>query len=308
MAKNFLVFIIFCSSSFFLSLDVNGGEIYNTDVNKTSTSMSKKSKREIAVDSEDNRESNEIPSEGDLASSKSLVKRAPSGFTGMRGKKQSEYTDLSPNALDWGVDDEYSLNDNNRYKKAPSGFHGVRGKKMDQFEYEKSLLDQLFRRLYQENDELENLNVYRPNTPSLYLHNYSDNDEWDENALEKRAPSGFTGMRGKRPLSFPFDGGKRTPNAFFGVRGKRDFKRSAAEQFQPEFLGFRNKFVGVRGKKDSNALNLHRLESQMLGSPVSNNYRSLTRFLIDAPEFMSLKRAPAGFVGMRGKREASRDD
>ncbi|XP_055850048.1 tachykinins isoform X2 [Episyrphus balteatus] len=298
MAKNFLVLVIFCSSSLFLSLNVNGDEIYTDTVNKTSTAISKKSKRAVGLDSLESRESNELPSRDDLGSSSSFAKRAPSGFTGMRGKKQYEYTDLSPNSLDWSFnDDDYNLNDI-RYKKAPSGFNGVRGKKMDQLEYEKSLLDQLFRRLYEENDDFEDMSAYSRSNTAL--------DEW-ENTIDKRAPSGFTGMRGKRPLSFPFDGGKRTPNAFFGVRGKRDYKRSAAEQFQPEFLGFRNKFVGVRGKKDSNTAKLHRLETQMLGLPV-NNYRSLSRFLIDSPEYMSLKRAPSGFVGMRGKRQASRDD
>lgn len=40
----------------------------------------------------------------------SVVKRAPMGFMGMRGKKEYEYTDLD--------------------KKALQGFHGVRGKKI----------------------------------------------------------------------------------------------------------------------------------------------------------------------------------
>ncbi|XP_055907522.1 tachykinins isoform X2 [Eupeodes corollae] len=302
MAKNYLALVMFLSSTFFLVLDVNGDEVFSDVVNKTSTGISKKSKRAIGMDNEETRESNELTSRDDLGS---FAKRAPSGFTGMRGKKYYEYSDPSPNALDWSFDDDFSVNDI-RNKKAPSGFNGVRGKKMDQLEYEKSLLDQLFRRLYQENNDFNDLSVYRSDTP-LYSHGYSENDGWAENALDKRAPSGFTGMRGKRPLDFPFDGGKRAPNAFFGVRGKRDYKRSTAEQFQPEFLGFRNKFVGVRGKKDSNAAKLQRLESQMLGLPL-NSYRSVSRFLIDSPEPMSFKRAPSGFVGMRGKREVSRDD
>lgn len=306
MEKNFLIFLIFCSSSFFLFLDVNGDEISNTNVNNTKLTMSKKSKRAVGLESEDSRESLEAPLKHDFGNLNSFVKRAPSGFTGMRGKKEFKLTDLSPNGLDWNIDDENSANDV-RYKKAPSGFQGVRGKKMDQFEYEKSFLDQLFRKLYQDDDEdLDNTSGYRPNIP-LYSHAYSDNDDWEDNDMEKRAPSGFTGMRGKRPLSFPFYGTKRAPNAFFGVRGKRDFKRSAAEQFQPEFLGFRNKFVGVRGKKDSKEHQLNKIESNMLGWP-ANSYRSLSKFLIDSPELMSFKRAPAGFLGMRGKRQVEIDD
>lgn len=55
-----------------------------------------------------------------------FVKRAPSGFFGMRGKKDYEYTEFQ------APDKKFLLNYPIRYvpKRAPSGFMGMRGKKL----------------------------------------------------------------------------------------------------------------------------------------------------------------------------------
>lgn len=95
---------------------------------------------------------------------------------------------------------------------------------------------------------------------------------------DKRAPSGFMGMRGKKEFDDYMN--KRTPSGFFGVRGKKNYdtfidetKRAPPSGFfgmrgkkQPARSGFfgmrgkkypyefRGKFVGVRGKKSSNEI------------------------------------------------------
>ncbi|KRT81678.1 hypothetical protein AMK59_5853 [Oryctes borbonicus] len=85
--------------------------------------------------------------------------------------------------------------------------------------------------------------------------------------FEKRVPSGFLGLRGKKFYDYMgFDDDetpfyeKRVPSGFFGLRGKREFedeieddKRAAPEN---RFFGMRGKkmparngFFGMRGKK-----------------------------------------------------------
>lgn len=72
---------------------------------------------------------------------------------------------------------------------------------------------------------------------------------------EKRAPSGFVGMRGKKQGE-EFDM-KRSPNSgFFGMRGKKEPAKSGffgmrGKKYPYEFRG---KFVGVRGKKMGNEI------------------------------------------------------
>lgn len=101
-----------------------------------------------------------------------LFKRAPSGFFGMRGKK------LSYDGI----------------KRAPYGFTGMRGKKSDLFDeqnhYPMNVAD-----LYELLIKLQNeLNSIRQ------TNHMGDNPlfDGDSNSLEKRAPSGFMGMRGKK--------------------------------------------------------------------------------------------------------------
>lgn len=139
----------------------------------------------------------------------SHLKRAPSqAFFGMRGKK---YYDN---------------------KRAPSGFMGVRGKKHN-IEYQENdddLQAELFRDLQQEREKIAGL-----------VKSYIE-------GKEKRKPSGFVGLRGKKSVSnedyYEFE--KRAPMGFQGVRGKKSE--------YPDFIGSDKRvpvagFFGMRGKK-----------------------------------------------------------
>lgn len=179
----------------------------------------------------------------------------------MRGKKEYEYTDYSnandmamgdDHTADWDIDPiqrvtyENELNGGYghllalepRFKKAPSTFYGVRGKKYS--DYDKNRVDSLIQRL--EEDRL------RQSLMQNFLRELVNRQAMPQNDVTKRAPTGFTGMRGKRPavidylyndedgsLAVPFVEEKRGPvNAFMGVRGKKDvnhqaFKRSPLE-------------------------------------------------------------------------------
>lgn len=82
--------------------------------------------------------------------------------------------------------------------------------------------------------------------------------DYDMDEMDKRTPSGFFGMRGKKNYEVVFDETKRAapPSGFFGMRGKKQPARSGffgmrGKKYPYEFRG---KFVGVRGKKMSNDL------------------------------------------------------
>lgn len=117
-------------------------------------------------------------------------------------------------------------------KRAPSGFLGMRGKK-DDFDYPSN--DDLQAELYRD------LQLERERIASL-IEDYMDEKE-------KRQPSGFIGMRGKKSVSNDdyFDAEKRVPMGFQGVRGKKS-------EF-PNFIRTDEKrvpvsgFFGMRGKK-----------------------------------------------------------
>ncbi|XP_049303346.1 tachykinins isoform X2 [Bactrocera dorsalis] len=249
----------------------------------------------------DNKDKHNLPFNvvGNPLRTLNIVKRTPSGFIGMRGKKEYEYTDYSnannlamddDRTADWDIDPiqrvayENELNGvyghllglESRFKKAPSTFYGVRGKKYSDNDVNR--VNSLIRRL--EEDRL------RQELTQNFLRELVNRQTTAQNDVTKRAPTGFTGMRGKRPsvmdylyydedgmLTAPFVEEKRGPvNAFMGVRGKKDadhqtFKRSPLEfsyldifnifsqsgnrrSKSQRFVDFNNKFVAVRGKKD----------------------------------------------------------
>ncbi|XP_068247255.1 tachykinins [Palaemon carinicauda] len=151
-------------------------------------------------------------------------RRAPSGFLGMRGKKdymlqEDDYPMNDPIAA--RIDAAKSLPI--RGKKAPSGFLGMRGKKSDE---------------------------------EVYGNNFAD---YELEALLKRAPSGFLGMRGKKaPSGFLGMRGKKAPSGFLGMRGKKYddeevdalievLSAMAAEGQQQKRAP--SGFLGMRGKK-----------------------------------------------------------
>lgn len=161
--------------------------------------------------------------------SRNLVKRAPtSSFIGMRGKKEQEATSedhwSGPDPLEYGDEDmdNYYNENGRRLKKAPMSFVGVRGKKYsNNNNHLQSVLQQM-------EEERMRDSFLR----DLFDHIVGEDNE----VVGKRAPTGFTGMRGKRPAS--------------------EDEEDALELLQKRALS--NSFVGVRGKKDVSHQNYKR--------------------------------------------------
>lgn len=114
-------------------------------------------------------------------------------------------------------------------KRAPSGFTGVRGKK--------SVEDSAFSELktsVAENDSGQN----------EMLNGAVREESNPINSFEKRAPSGFLGVRGKKPNAWYYqqelsDGYyKRAPSGFLGVRGKKEnvFGKKTCQRLFLKFL------------------------------------------------------------------------
>ncbi|XP_041633445.1 tachykinins isoform X2 [Drosophila kikkawai] len=244
-----------------------------------------------------------------------VAKRAPtSSFIGMRGKKDEDRDTAegnwlgagsAPDPLDYADEDADNFYSENgrRLKKAPLAFVGVRGKK----------LIPISARL---TDVLQHLEEER--LREGLLQDFLDRLVTGQGDVNKRAPTGFTGMRGKRPSFLANDESgegeaedamellqKRAPvNSFVGVRGKKDvshqhYKRAALSESydmrgkKQRFADFNSKFVAVRGKKSE-------LEADGMG-----NGESQQQYLVHPWLYLwGDKRAPNGFLGMRGKREA----
>jgi len=157
----------------------------------------------------------------------------------MRGKKDEEHDTSEgnwlgsgPDPLDYADEDtESSYAENGRrLKKAPLAFVGLRGKKFIPINNRLS-------------DVLQSLEEER--LRDSLLQDFFDRVAGrDGSAVGKRAPTGFTGMRGKRPALLAGDDDaeadeatelqqKRAPvNSFVGMRGKKDvshqhYKRAA---------------------------------------------------------------------------------
>lgn len=127
-----------------------------------------------------------------------------------------------------------------------------------------------------------------------------------ERQLPKRAPTGFTGMRGRR-----------IPSGFNGMRGKKSLSlfswNNQALQADPKSYrdGKRapSGFLGMRGKKSIDTS----LDEQwsMDDLSLARQAKEYPNFLILEPTFGSaslhmnpspLKRVPNGFMGLRGKK------
>lgn len=181
----------------------------------------------------------------------------------MRGKKEYEFTDYSnannptlndDGAADWNIEPlqqaayenerhnayDHLLALEPRFKKSPSTFYGVRGKKYAESGFNR--IDTLLQHLEEEH--------LREALIEDFINNLLNRKVLPTNDVTKRAPIGFTGVRGKRPaagvldylyndedgtLPMPMLDGKRGPvNAFVGVRGKKNvdhqaFKRSPVQ-------------------------------------------------------------------------------
>ncbi|KAK4300649.1 hypothetical protein Pmani_027162 [Petrolisthes manimaculis] len=173
-------------------------------------------------------------------------RRAPSGFLGMRGKKDAGLSEGPQEALDdlsyydAPAPLPYSLP--LRGKKAPSGFLGMRGKKSSTGEEmmvgtsDDSDLDYLLKR-----------------APSGFL-----------GMRGKKTPSGFLGMRGKKatlggytqedpeyylPIWQALSAGqqdKRAPSGFLGMRGKK-WGEEGDDDFSLYHKRAPSGFLGMRG-------------------------------------------------------------
>ncbi|XP_062714807.1 tachykinins isoform X1 [Aedes albopictus] len=186
------------------------------------------------------------------------VKRVPSGFTVMRGKK-SLY-DMSSN-----------INDNSNEYESTNDVNFD-----DLFQKERAFLNELYRihRIYQENK----------NKPLNSAVQYA----------EKRAPSGFLGMRGKKAeASSTYSEKKRAPSGFLGLRGKRESIDDYMEGIKRSPL---TSYFGTRGKKEPLMFGNDEFYNHLDAIDWPNNEQRLQ--INRTPP----KRVPNGFLGVRGKK------
>ncbi|XP_063709759.1 tachykinins isoform X2 [Culicoides brevitarsis] len=220
-------------------------------------------------------------------------RREPVGFQGTRGRRSVDFDNKSINSKDDSVQTEQEApfyvnsvttesisNDEpvgtspsslSIVKRAPAmGFQGVRGKKFDEFYAD---LDKRLPMGFQGVRGKKLLINY----PHLWYYS------------PKRAPSGFMGMRGKK--SYDYDEGaldKRAPSGFMGMRGKRP------EDFEQQYDNY-----------SSNDDDLRLYQALMSGADSLNHWYEDQLNELDPnniEEYGYEKRAPAGFVGMRGRR------
>uniref|UniRef100_A0A1L8DPL4 Putative conserved secreted protein n=1 Tax=Nyssomyia neivai TaxID=330878 RepID=A0A1L8DPL4_9DIPT len=232
----------------------------------------------------------------------SLIKRAPVGFMGMRGKKDSEVVTIDEPPLDMegSRDKKLFLNLPFRYipKRAPSGFMGMRGKKFSFDSYKRAPSGFMGMRGKKESEH-----VWPPLEDVNMENDYTDSME-DEEPLEQM----YTKLDQERELLTRlnemyglhlWEGEKRAPtNGFFGMRGKK---------YDDDFMDKRAPmgFQGMRGKKWSDlddAETLEELEKRapQMGFHGMRGKKDVTDVLLGES---SEKRAPsAGFFGMRGKK------
>ncbi|CRK98588.1 CLUMA_CG012036, isoform A [Clunio marinus] len=237
--------------------------------------------------------------------------RAPSGFFGVRGKKEDEQmnfwelgsqNELLPLEVKRQPSQSFFGMRGKKYydmKRAPSGFMGVRGKKNDyNYKAPNDFQDELYKELQLEREMLTNLiEDYEDEINDQGLRNKKSvsNDDYFE--YEKRAPMGFQGVRGKKSefTDFISPNEKRVPfSGFFGTRGKKHplgFHSSNIFGVRKKPYMPYTKFVGVRGKKsvDGNVRKLRLDTNAMYGLRPSHRVGS-----------DMLQDKTIGFIGMRG--------
>ncbi|XP_021709278.1 tachykinins isoform X2 [Aedes aegypti] len=192
-------------------------------------------------------------------------KRAPSGFLGLRGKKYYY----------------------NGAKRVPSGFTGMRGKKAfydmnssfddntnqleltkdihfdELLQRERAFLEELYR-IHQIEQEISNnpsistFQTSEKRAPSGFLgmRGKKATEDSSSNSETKRAPSGFLGLRGKRAnIDDYIEGNKRTTfTSYFGMQGNKEplsilSKASGYFRGRGKKYKYLGSFIGVRGKR-----------------------------------------------------------
>lgn len=209
-------------------------------------------------------------------------KRAPSGFLGLRGKKFYY----------------------NGAKRVPSGFTGMRGKKSfydmsnnindnsGEFELRNDVnFDELLqkeRRFLDELNEIYRMDQEMKGQPLV-------SDEIPLEYTEKRAPSGFLGMRGKKAADVrsTYPESKRAPSGFLGLRGKRESEDYYIESNKRSPF---TSYFAMRGKNEPMVLGSDEFYSQLdrMNWPINSQRLEINR----TPP----KRVPNGFLGVRGKK------
>jgi hypothetical protein len=189
-------------------------------------------------------------------------KRGPSGFLGVRGKKD----------LGFGSDESYS---DVKDRRAPAmGFQGVRGKKDPDSQHD--ILQEL-------------LDKRAPSMGFMGMRGKKDPMEFDY-FDKKAAPLGFQGMRGKKDMGEEdAEMLKRGPSfGFQGVRGKKD-----GGYYSDKRLGF----MAMRGKKDMDMEG----DDYPQAFSEEDIWGDQENGLEDSEELQKRGPA-AGFFGMRGKK------
>lgn len=184
-------------------------------------------------------------------------KKTHLGFFGSRGRRSISETPKSDDVNETNIK---SLTNNfmdfQRNIRAPKGFFGMRGKK----DYDLQVQEKRALLGIQ-----QNLNGIRERT--RFVEPQTDENEGYPSYLPKRAPSqAFFGMRGKKFGDYDLGGSlndKRAPSGFMGMRGKKN----SADLFDdddvenPQVLDYNSisindkrapssySFMGVRGKK-----------------------------------------------------------
>ncbi|KAG8227757.1 hypothetical protein J437_LFUL005762 [Ladona fulva] len=216
-------------------------------------------------------------------------KRAPMGFFGMRGKK-------SDGSVDGAINEDVDME-----KRAPMGFFGMRGKK-DDGDFEDGFQD-----------------PKRAPMGFFGMRGKKDQGElWSEDMMQgedKRAPMGFFGMRGKKDSGDDASSGidyleedKRAPMGFFGMRGKKGDEMTPPEGWYlyPEA---KRSFTAAAAAAwpaaiRRNSFTLDSLLAYLAGRDVGtthtgNGWRPVRK------RFRGNKKAPMGFIGMRGKKSSA---
>ncbi|XP_017893260.1 tachykinins isoform X2 [Ceratina calcarata] len=226
-------------------------------------------------------------------------KRAPMGFQGMRGKKTNLITEL---------EDIYSPDD--YAKRAPMGFQGMRGKKLDDDYYKRAPMGFQGMRgkksLEEILDEIKKGRFQDSKDKDVYLSDYPDYgrrafptdryenilDKGDEylREWEKRGPMGFQGTRGKKMILDTLEElDKRDVMAFHGMPDTE----AGSDSFKRARMGFH----GMRGKRGI-------AEFYEPGKRGTVDYpgdgSSLTEN--DLVGFEIEKRSPFRYLGVRGKK------
>ncbi|GJQ72515.1 hypothetical protein Trydic_g3586 [Trypoxylus dichotomus] len=112
----------------------------------------------------------------------------------------------------------------------------------------------------------------------------------DDEIYNKRAPTGFFGLRGKKDMDYAMDFEKRVPSGFLGLRGKKfyDYMGLDDDEFPYYEKRIPSGFFGLRGKREYE----DEIEDDKRAAPENRFFG------------MRGKKMPArnGFVGLRGKK------